>query len=443
MKSKAQNYVKWKERLWLFKVYILLLPLLFSCKGSDSGIDQFDPNAPVEVTAIIPETGLAALPLVIHGKNFGTDKSKIKVLFDNTEAQIITVKNEHLYLLTPRQSAGEHTVKVIVDGKEGVLSQKFNYIVTSSVTTVAGSGIQETDDGSALEANFAGPNYISVDDKGNILVSDYRGYYLRLVSLNDNKVSTLINNEDGVYGTCFSPDYSTLYVAIENKSKLANEFERNSSWLRTVIQNPFIDKPGMSYGAPAVAVNSKGDVFYIGYMGGIVKKNRDTDQLSYIGQISSTLIDIEADGDGVDYYAAYNPKDDHIYISTKFDHVIIRFDTRKETLTSEDFEIYAGVLHSNGLNNGTRLSATFNSPKGIAFDSKGNMYIADSGNNVIRMITPEGHVSTLAGKPEGGHKDGAIEEALFKGPSDVTVSPEDFIYVADYNNYRIRCIAIQ
>lgn len=436
MKLEAQNYVK--KRLKLFRILLLLFPLLHSCKDSDSNENLFNPNAPVEVAAIIPETGTVALPLVINGKNFGSDKSKIKVYFDNVQAPVITAKNEHLYVLNPRQTGGEHTVKVIVEGKEGLLKEKFTYIVTSSVSTVAGSGEYDVIDGNALEAAFAAPDYIAVDDKGNILASDYRGRCLRLISTEENKVTTLFEGS-GIYGLCFSPDFSTLHVGMEGSNIMSNEYNRNSSWLRTVVPNTI----GLGYGTSATAIDSEGNVYYIGYMGEIAQKNSKTERISMIGQIPSDLIDIKADGDGVDYYAAYNPKDNHIYISTRYEHVIIRFEAGNESLKNGDFELYAGILGETGLNNGSRLNATFNTPRGMAFDSKGNMYIADSKNNVIRMINPEGRVSTFIGNPEGGHKDGALEEALFYRPYDVTISPEDFIYVADAGNYRIRCIAIQ
>ncbi|QIU93447.1 NHL domain-containing protein [Bacteroides faecium] len=424
-----------RKRLKRFCLYSLLFPLCFSCKDSDSTEEQFNPNNPVEVTAIIPKTGAVALPLVIHGKNFGNDKSKIKVLFDDVQAQVITAKNEHLYILNPRQTGGEHTVKVIVEDKEGILNEKFDYIVTSSVSTVAGSGEYNDNDGSALEASFPGPEYLSVDDKGNIFNSEYNGRRLRLISLNERKVTTLIENGD-VFGSYFSPDYSTLYIGIESSSTLANELDCTSSFIKTVIPNTL----EMKYGAASAAVDSQGNVYYIGYAGAIAKKDIKTGKLAIIGEIPEELV---GDYSGIDYYAAYNPKDNHVYISSRKTHIIFRFDASQVSLENGDFELYAGIFEHTGHNNGDRLQATFDSPKGMAFDSKGMMYIADTNNNVIRIINSEGKVSTFIGNSEGGYKDGSLEEALFYHPYDVTISPDDFIYVADYGNHRIRCIAIQ
>lgn len=326
---------------------------------------------------------------------------------------------------------------MVVEDKEGVLKEKFNYIVTSSVSTVAGTGSQGDKDGNALEATLAEPEYITVDDKGNIVITEYGGDYLRLISLDESKVTTLLVDEY-TYSPCFSPDYKTLYVAIESSSLLANEYDCTANWARSITPNTY----EMKYGCSALATDLKNNVYYIGYKGQIARKDINTDRISIIGSIPDNLINIKADGTGVDYYAAYNPKDNHIYVSTKYEHVIIRFEA-KESLEEDDFEIYAGQKAQKGLSNSTRLKSTFNGPRGMTFDSKGNLYIADSNNNVIRMINPEGVVSTFIGKPAGGHKDGSVEEALFNYPCDIAATPDDIFYVADCYNYRIRCIAIQ
>lgn len=413
----------------------LLLLLYYAC--SDSDTSSYNPNVPVQVNEIVPDSGTVAIPLVINGSNFGTDKSKIKVYFDDKEAVIITAQNEHLYVLNPKQSDGHHTVKVVVDKNEGALAKPFRYIVTSSVTTVAGSGEYEDIDGPALEAAFAGPDYLSVDDQGNILVTDYRHYKVKLVSQTDNKVTSLIDDEQ-IYGGCFSNDYTHFYVAIEDNVKLAHDYYRPGNWAHGLIinnNNDFSDYPC------ALAIDESDDIFAICYYGTFIKIDHSTHDIQILGNVPS-FVNAAGDGYGVDYYMTYNPHDKHLYISTRFDHIIFRVDSRKANFAEEDFEIYAGRIGGTGFTNGPRTSATFYAPRGMDFDSEGNLYVADYNNNAIRKITPEGIVSTYAGG-NPGHKDGVIEEAMFNGPADVSVSPEDFVYVADYKNYRIRCIAVQ
>src|SRR5205807_6164625 len=78
---------------------------------------------------------------------------------------------------------------------------------------------------------------------------------------------------------------------------------------------------------------------------------------------------------------------------------------------------------------------------GVATDSAGNVYVADSGNNTIRKITPGGVVTTLAGTPGvTGSTDGTGAAASFNFPSDVATDGAGNVYVADYNNNTIRKI---
>lgn len=88
---------------------------------------------------------------------------------------------------------------------------------------------------------------------------------------------------------------------------------------------------------------------------------------------------------------------------------------------------------------GSGSSAWFNYPQGIACDEAGNIYVADTGNNVIRKVTSEGTVSTLAGAPgQPGYVDATGSDALFRYPSGVACDPAGNVYVADYGNCVIR-----
>jgi len=87
--------------------------------------------------------------------------------------------------------------------------------------------------------------------------------------------------------------------------------------------------------------------------------------------------------------------------------------------------------------------AHFNFPTGLAIDASGNLYVGDSGNHTIRKITtPAGVVSTLAGAAGlRGSTDGTGGAARFNNPGAVAVDPSGNIYVADVNNYTIRRIS--
>ncbi|VTU33919.1 NHL repeat-containing protein [Variovorax sp. PBL-E5] len=93
-----------------------------------------------------------------------------------------------------------------------------------------------------------------------------------------------------------------------------------------------------------------------------------------------------------------------------------------------------------GGDDGAGRAASFRDPYGVAVDAAGNVYVADYSNNRIRKITPDGVVSTLAGSGAPGSDDGAGGTASFRHPYGVAVGLGGNVYVADYGNNRIRRI---
>ncbi len=96
----------------------------------------------------------------------------------------------------------------------------------------------------------------------------------------------------------------------------------------------------------------------------------------------------------------------------------------------------AGVGYADGVAN----AAQFDNPAGLAVDASGNIYVADLGNNIIRMITPAGTVGTIAGSPAVAGSANGTNNALFNTPDDVAVDGEGNLYVADTFNNMIRKI---
>jgi len=94
-----------------------------------------------------------------------------------------------------------------------------------------------------------------------------------------------------------------------------------------------------------------------------------------------------------------------------------------------------------GYSNGFGLEATFYYPSAIAIDSDGNLYIADAGNNVIRRIDTNGYVTTVAGLGGVfGYRNGNANESLFRHPMGIAVNETGTIFVADTGNHLIRII---
>lgn len=101
----------------------------------------------------------------------------------------------------------------------------------------------------------------------------------------------------------------------------------------------------------------------------------------------------------------------------------------------------AGAPGQPGHGDGTGGSVRFNGPGGLAFDSAGNLFVADWDNHVIRRITPAGVVSTLAGTPgQAGSFDSTGAGARFSNPNGLAVDAAGNVYVADFSYSVIRRI---
>jgi hypothetical protein len=116
-------------------------------------------------------------------------------------------------------------------------------------------------------------------------------------------------------------------------------------------------------------------------------------------------------------------------------------DTIRKITAAGDVSTLAGTAGQAGSSDGVGAAAQFNSPQGVAVDATGNVFVADSGNSTIRKITPAGEVSTFAGTAgQTGSADGTGAAARFNGATGVAVGPSGNIYVADTANHTVRVI---
>lgn len=93
-----------------------------------------------------------------------------------------------------------------------------------------------------------------------------------------------------------------------------------------------------------------------------------------------------------------------------------------------------------GYRDGAGAQARFNNPQGVAVDASGAVYVADTGNHRIRRIAPDGTVATVAGDGTAGYQNGAGAQARFNGPRGVALDAQGNLYVADTGNSAVRFI---
>ncbi len=124
----------------------------------------------------------------------------------------------------------------------------------------------------------------------------------------------------------------------------------------------------------------------------------------------------------------------NIYFTTNFYHTVSKLAPNGAVTT------LAGSNYASGAVNATSTSAKFNFPRGLAVDSAGNLYVADTNNHAIRKINPAGVVTTFAGSVTPGYADETGSTARFHYPSGVALDSTGNLYVADTNNHSIRKI---
>ena len=93
--------------------------------------------------------------------------------------------------------------------------------------------------------------------------------------------------------------------------------------------------------------------------------------------------------------------------------------------------VLAGSLGGPGNLDAVGSAARFDIPTGLAIGPSGNLYVADTNNQRVRKITPEGAVSTVAGSGQAGYVDGPAMQALFCYPSNLAVGPDASVFVVD------------
>lgn len=125
----------------------------------------------------------------------------------------------------------------------------------------------------------------------------------------------------------------------------------------------------------------------------------------------------------------------NLYVADSGNHLIRKITPQGVVST------LAGSAGLPGLTDGAGGAARFSTPSGVAVDGSGNVFVADSGNNAIRKITSAGVVTTVAGSAgQSGAVDGAASVARFNGPRGVAVDAGGNLFVADYGNSTIRHI---
>ncbi|MFH1498333.1 MAG: hypothetical protein ABII82_10955, partial [Verrucomicrobiota bacterium] len=268
-----------------------------------------------------------------------------------------------------------------------------------NVSTLAGSWMPGHQDGEATQAMFREPRKICVDASGNVYVADSGNFCIRKITP-DGTVSTLAGSPSG-YGyrddvgqlARFGYPLGGICVDSENNVYVA---DRGNFRIRKITPNG------------SVSTFSGSGVY--GYLDGTKSSAR-------FGGLADVAIDAMGG----------------LIVADEDNQRIRRVNPDGSVSTIAGTDTY-------GYTNGNGTIASFKSPRGLAMDRNGNLYIADQGNHRIRKISPNGDVNNYAGSGQTGNSDGPASTSRFYFPTDVIMDSDDNVIVADTYNHRIRKI---
>lgn len=270
------------------------------------------------------------------------------------------------------------------------------------VSTLAGSaGVTGSADGTGSAARFYDPNGVTVDTAGNVYVADTSNFNIRKITP-AGVVSTLA----GLAGSTGSAD---------GTGSAARFF--------------------VPYG---VAVDGTGNVYVADTYNDTIRKITPAGVVSTLAGLAGS----QGSADGTGSAARFNFPDGvavdgkgNVYVADTTNNTI------REITPARVVSTLAGLASAPGSDDGTGIFARFSHPNDVAVDTAGNVYVADTDNDTIRKVTPAGVASTLAGLAGSqGSADGTGGAARFIFPEGVAVDTTGNVYVADTYNYTIRKI---
>jgi kumamolisin len=239
-------------------------------------------------------------------------------------------------------------------------------------------------------AEFSYPSGVTLDNSGNLYIADFDNNVIREVTPS-GVVTTPYGSTRGRAGTTNGTENSARFngpnsIAADNVNKLLYVADTNNNLIRKITTS-------------TQAVST----FASGFTGpnGVINFN------------SPNGVAVDSSG--------------NVYVADTNNEAI-------EKITPAGVvSVIAGTVGTAGYINGDGVTqALFNTPLSLAVDASGNVYVADFGNNIVRMITPAGVVSTYAGQAGiASHADGPALQAIFNAPTGVAVDSSGNVYVTD------------
>jgi len=312
-------------------------------------------------------------------------------------------------------------------------------------------------------SEFSGPEDVALDSLGNIYIADTGNAYIRKITT-DGMLNSIAG--DGSIGYSGDGGLATgaglyqptaivvdaagdVYIADTEDDRVRMIGAANLD-INTIAGNSFPGYAGDNGPAGAsqlntptgVAVDSAGNLYVADSLNGRIRKIPKSATISTVA--GNGVYSYSGDGGPAAKAEAYVPQGVAVdasgnrYIADSGNHVV-----RKVAANGTITTIAGNGTAGFGGDGGSAASSQLNTPTGVAVDKSGNIYIADSGNNRVRKIAPNGSISTFAGTGAAGFAGdgGAAASAQLYTPFGLAVDASGNLYIAELGNSRVRKIS--
>ncbi len=262
------------------------------------------------------------------------------------------------------------------------------------MTTLAGSGATAELDGTGVAAKFNGPDGIAYDGAGNLYVSDAGGHVIRKIVIATGVVTT--------------------YAGVVNSSGTTNG---------ALLASKFNGPAGLS-------IDASGKIYICDQGNNLIRmiSGATVSTLAGGGAVGGVA---SGSGNGIGVAATFNSPNDlvadgsgNIFVADYLNNLV-----RKIVISTGLVSTFAGSTQ--GYNDATGPAAKFYHLGSIDIDALGNLYIADVGNQRIRMVTSAAVVTTIAGSGNPAETDGIGMAASFSTPGAIATDNQGNCYIMD------------
>ena len=354
-------------------------------------------------------------------------------------------------LLSPSLSTGLLSAALVMAASTQATAQELTFTTLAGLAQSSGSA-----DGPASLAGFGGPQGVAVDSAGNVYVADSNNKTIRKVT-----PAGVVTTLAGLAGSSGSADgtgsaarfYYPASVAVDSAGNvyvadaISNDDSNNNNTIRKITPAGVVttlaglarssgsaDGTGSAtrfFSPQGVAVDSAGNVYVADFRNCTIRKVTPGGVVTTLAGLAGSSGSADSTGSDARFEYPYGVAVDsagNVYVADTSNSTI-----RKVTPAGVVTTL-AGLAGSSGSANGTGSAARFKNPWGVAVDSAGTVYVADTWNSTIRKVTPGGVVTTLAGLAGTyGSADGTGSAARFDATYGVAVDNAGNLYVADGN----------